>query len=99
MEDEVRRRSLGPPRGHLGCRETVEGRVDLDDVEVVGVVAEPRLGARDAPWIPVLDEPFVGPAAGPDPDGRRDGASAPSSDPVEVLGREQRAMQGRREPR
>ena len=40
-EDEVGRRFFDPPRDHLNAREPVEGGVDLDRPEPVGVVREP----------------------------------------------------------
>ena len=72
VEDEVVRRPLGPASRRVsGAGSAVERRVDLDDVEALGVVAQPGLGARHAARVPVLDEPLVGPAAGADADRRR----------------------------
>ena len=44
VEREVIGRALGPAPCHLGVGEGVVRRVDLDDVEALGVVAQPGLG-------------------------------------------------------
>ena len=64
VEDEAVRRALRPAPCDVRIRHGVEGRVDLDRVESLGVIPEPRLGRRDAPWVPGLHQAFVGPAAG-----------------------------------
>ena len=65
---EVVRRALGPLRGRLRGGKAVERRVDLDDVEALGVVGEARGRRGHSPRVPVLDEALVGPRARADPD-------------------------------
>jgi hypothetical protein len=54
---------------HVLVGEAVVGRVRLDDVEAVGVVPQPLLGALDARWIEELRQRLVGPGAGADANG------------------------------
>ena len=68
VEDEALRRPLGPLRRGLGRGQAVEGRVDLDRVEALGVVGEPGRRRGDAARVPALDQAVVGPGAGSDPD-------------------------------
>ena len=70
VEGEVVGRPSGPAVGHGGVGQGVVRRVDLDDVEALGVVAEALLGGRDAARIPRLEKPLVRPAARPDAHGR-----------------------------
>ena len=63
VHDESLGYPLGPLRDEVFLREPVVGRVDLDRVEVLGVVAEPLLAGAHAFRIPVLDERLVGPRA------------------------------------
>ena len=60
--------SLGDPLGPFGDEvllgQAVVGRVHLDRVEVIGVVAQSLLARAHALRIPVLDERLVGPGAG-----------------------------------
>ena len=71
VEDEAVRRPLGPLRRRLGRGQPVEGRVDLDRVEALGVVGEAAGRRGDPARVPVLDQPLVGPAAGAEADRRR----------------------------
>ena len=73
VEGELVRRPLGPAPRHVGVGQRVEGRVDLDDVEALGVVAQARGGRRDAAWVPRLEQALVGPAARPEAHRRRHG--------------------------
>ena len=75
VEHELGRRALRPAAGDRRIGEVVVGRVDLDRVEALRVVAEPSLRRRDAPRIPGLDEPLVGEAARPEANGRGHGGS------------------------
>ncbi len=70
VEREVLRRPLDPQDGVLLARWEVVGRVDLDDRELLGVEAQPGLGALGLGRVevPVLDEGRVGPARGADED-------------------------------
>jgi hypothetical protein len=70
MHDEVVGRPLHPPCGHGLDRKPVVGRVELDRVEVLGVVGEP-LACREPSRIEVLRERFVRPRARADSDSRR----------------------------
>src|SRR4051794_2069724 len=70
VEREVLRRALDPQHRVLLARREVVRRVDLDDRELLGVVAEPsfrrlRFGRIE---VPVLDERRIGPARGADQD-------------------------------
>ena len=56
-----------PPTRDLGVGERVVGRVDLDRVEALGVVAQPPLRRRDTTGVPRRKQAFVGPAARPQP--------------------------------
>ena len=56
-------RPLGPALRHGGVGQRVERRVDLDDVEPLGVVAQALLRGRDAARIPGFEQPLVGPAS------------------------------------
>ncbi len=69
VEGEVVRRTLGPAARHVGIGQRVERRVDLDDVEPLRVEAQPGLGERDPTRVPRLQQPLVGPAAGPESHG------------------------------
>src|SRR5262245_61191720 len=62
VHDEAVRRPLRPPGDHLLDRQPVIGRVDLDGVEVLGVVRQPVARLRPG-RIEVLREGFVGPGA------------------------------------
>ncbi len=66
VEGELVGRPLGPAARHVRVGEGVERRVDLDHVEALGVVAQPRLRRRDAARVPRLEEALVGPAARPE---------------------------------
>ena len=55
VERELRRRALRPAARHGRVGEVVVGRVDLDGVESLGVVAESSLRRRDASRVPALD--------------------------------------------
>ena len=63
-------RALGPVLDQVLVREPVVGRVRLDHVEALGVVAQPLFGALDSRRIEVLRQRLVGPGAGSDPDRR-----------------------------
>ena len=65
---EAVRRALGPLRSRLRRGKAVERRVDLDGVEALGVVGEPRGRRGHSARVPVLDEALVGPRARADPD-------------------------------
>ena len=69
VHHEPVRRALRPALDHLFVRQPVIGRVDLDRVEVLGVVRQTVSGLR-ARRIPVLRERVVGPGAGADADFR-----------------------------
>ncbi len=71
VEDEVGWCPLRPAAGHRGIGKVVEGRVDLDRVEALAVVPEPRGRGRDSAGVPGLDETLVGEAARPDSHRRR----------------------------
>ena len=71
VEGEVVGRPAGPALGHGGVGQGVVGRVDLDDVEALGVVAEALLGGRDTARVPGLQQALVRPRARPDPHGGR----------------------------
>ena len=69
----VHREVLGCPLGPVGhelrVREAVVGRVRLDGVEALGVVADPRLARADVLRIPDLRQRLVGPGARADANG------------------------------
>ena len=71
VKGEVVGRPAGPALRHGGVGQGVVGRVDLDDVEALGVVAEALLGGRDAAGVPGLQQALVRPRARPDPHGGR----------------------------
>jgi hypothetical protein len=64
---------------HAGAGEPVVAGVDLDRVEVLGVVAEPVL-RRQAARVPVLDQRLVGERAGADANGVHREPYAPALD-------------------
>jgi len=55
VEGELVGSPLGPAPRHVGVGKGVERRVDLDHVEALCVVAQPRLWCRDATWVPRLE--------------------------------------------
>ena len=63
VEDELGRRALRPTARYRRIREVVVGRVDLDRVEALRVVAQARGRSRDAARVPGLDEALVREAA------------------------------------
>ena len=67
VHHEPVRRALGPALDHLLGGQAVVGRVDLDHVEVLRVVAQPLAG-RHAFRVPVLGKRLVSPRARPDAD-------------------------------
>ena len=70
---EAVRSPLGPVADELRVGQPVVGRVRLDRVEALGVVADPRLARADAARVPDLRQRLVGPRAGADPDRRAHG--------------------------
>ena len=68
VHDEALGRALGPVLHQVLVRQPVVGRVRLDHVEALRVVAQPLLGALDPRRIEVLRQRLVGPGTGPDPD-------------------------------
>ena len=69
--------SLGPALHHRLARQPVEGRVDLDRVEILGVPGEPFLRGQLRRVEP-LRERLVGPRARADPDRRGHAVDATS---------------------
>jgi hypothetical protein len=65
---EPGRRPLGPVLDHLPIWQPVVGRVRLDDVEPLGVVAQPFLAGLDSLRVPDLRQRLVRPRADTDPD-------------------------------
>ena len=70
---EARRSALGPVADELRVGQPVVGRVRLDRVEALGVVADPRFARADATRVPDLRQRLVCPRAGADPDRRGHG--------------------------
>jgi putative transcriptional regulator len=70
VEDEAVRRPGGPFLDVLAGRQPVEGRVDLDGVEVLRVVGQLVAAGAQPARVEVLLERLVGERAGADADGR-----------------------------
>ncbi len=68
VHDEAVGRALGPALDQLPVGQAVVGRVRLDHVEAVGVVAQPLLGSLHPRRVEVARQRVVGPGTGPDPD-------------------------------
>ena len=99
VKREVVGGALGPAARHVRVGQRVERRVDLDDVEALGVVAKPRLGSRDAPRVPGLEKPLVGPAARPESHASPAIARTYSRSPVPVEPRTSARRLAARSPR
>jgi hypothetical protein len=79
VEAELLRRDRRPALDGPPARHGVEGRVDLDGVEVPGVVRQP-VARRQPGRVPLLDEAGVGPARRPHTDARLHASVLPSRD-------------------
>ena len=85
VERELGRRALRPATRDGRIGEVVVGRVDLDRVEALRVVAETRLRRRHSARVPGLQQALVGEAARPEADrgghGRSVGPGEPRGSP------------------